>query len=87
MIFLESVPYGKNILYQDGFEYKGIKQDLYFQKTFFKETGKTQYFIKSFIKDNGSFTCQGYIYFYLNDDTKTSDFIGIFVKKEFRNSG
>lgn len=87
MIFLEGIPYGKNILYQDGLEYKGIKQDLYFQKTYFKETGKTQYFIKSFIKDNGSFTCQGYIYFYLNDDSKASDFIGVFVKKEFRNSG
>ena len=87
MIFLEGIPYDKNILYQDGFEYKGIKQDLYFQKTYFKETGKTQYFIKSFIKDNGSFTCQGYIYFYLNDDSKASDFIGVFVKKEFRNSG
>ena len=87
MIFLEGIPYGKNILYQDGLEYKGIKQDLYFQKTYFKETGKTQYFIKSFIKDNGSFTWQGYIYFYLNDDSKASDFIGVFVKKEFRNSG
>ena len=87
MIFLEGIPYDKNILYQDGFEYKGIKQDLYFQKTYFKETGKTQYFIKSFIKDNGFFTCQGYIYFYLNDDSKASDFIGVFVKKEFRNSG
>lgn len=87
MTFLANIPFDRNVLYRDNFEYKGCNQSLYFQKTLFKANEKIQYFIKSFISDNGTFVCQGYIYFYLNFESKTSDFIGVYVKDEYRNSG
>lgn len=87
MTFLVNIPFDRNVLYRDNFEYKGCNQSLYFQKTLFKANEKIQYFIKSFISDNGTFVCQGYIYFYLNFESKTSDFIGVYVKDEYRNSG
>lgn len=87
MSFVDSIPFDKNILYKDNYEYKGFKQNFYFQKSIFKQNGRIQYFIKSFIIVDKIPICQGYIYFYLNEELKTSDFIGVFVKKEYRNSG
>lgn len=47
-----------------------------------------QYFIKILqISPNGNYLCQGYIYFYLDFLTRSSDFIGMYIKPEVRNSG
>lgn len=87
MEVLEQIPFDRNVLYEDGYNYKGLNQKLYFQKSLLSTNGKIQYFLKSFIIDKNNFVCQGYIYFYLDFDLKTSDFIGVCVKPEFRNSG
>lgn len=83
----ESIPFDKNFLYEDGYNYQGFKQRLYFQKSFLKTNGKIQYFFKSYIMLKDAPVCQGYIYFYLDSDLKSSDFIGAYVKPEYRNSG
>lgn len=84
---LDNIPFNTEILYEDGYNYNGFRQRLYFQKTFMKANNKNQYFIKSYIINKNAQICQGYIYFYLDDNTKTSDFIGAYVKPEYRNSG
>lgn len=86
MNFIKNCPYDRNILYEDGFNWQGLKQRLFFQKSIMKMNGKTQYFLKSYINGK-NVDCQGYIYFYLNQDLKVSDFIGVYVKPEYRNTG
>lgn len=87
MGIIETSPYGKNILYSDEYHWNELKQQLFFQKSFMKGNGKNQYFIKSYVNNGNNIDCQGYIYFYLNKENKTSDFIGIYVKPEYRNTG
>lgn len=87
MKHLDNIPFNTEVLYEEGYNYNGFKQRLYFQKTFMKANKKNQYFIKSYIINNKSLICQGYIYFYLEDNTRTSNFIGVYVKPEYRNSG
>ncbi len=88
MNLVNHLPYNKDILYSDFIEYNGLNQRIYFQKSYMKAKNIDQYFLKSFVIDNkGNQICQAYIYFYLNSDRKTSDFIGIYVKPAFRNLG
>lgn len=88
MSLVNSLPYNNDILYNDFVGYSGLKQRIYFQKSHMKTNNVDQYFLKLFVVDEkGKQTCQAYIYFYLNSDNKTSDFIGIYVKPEYRNLG
>ena len=85
MNFIESLPFNKNILYSDAYSYNEESQKIYFQKSVYK--GRTQYFFKSFLQKGDIQDCQGYMYFYLDAEQKTSDFIGTYVKEEYRNTG
>lgn len=87
MNLIEKLPFNKEILYEDNYQYQDWRQKLYFQKSILKGNQKTQYFLKSYIIHNGILVCQGYIYFYLDSALKTSDFIGLYIKPEYRNSG
>lgn len=87
MNVLEKIPFNQNVLYQDGFLYYGENQKLYFQKSILPENDKILFYLKSYILKNSNQVCQGYIYFYLNPELKSSDFIGIYVKPEYRNTG
>lgn len=87
MKLIEQMPFGKNVLYKDGYYYKGIEQRIFFQKAIYPANNQIQYFFKLFIINQEKLCCQGYIYFYLNDILKTSDFIGVYVKDEYRNTG
>lgn len=69
-------------------ENKTNKQRVYFEKTIFKDKNIDQNFIKIFkVSPTGNNICQGYIYFYLNLIERKSNFIGLFVKPEYRNEG
>ena len=60
------------------------------EKTYFKQINATQYFIKIYWNDlSGSHSREnmGYIYFYLDATSKTSSYIGTFVKPEYRSLG
>lgn len=85
MNFIDNIPYDKHILYDDSFFYQGTRQSIYFQKTMPSFTSKDHFFLKSFIRLGTGVICQGYIYFYLNEAKRSSDFIGVFVKPEYRN--
>lgn len=63
------------------------KQKINLQKTYGLGIKRYQYFLKAYINEGAKEICQGYIYFYLNEDNKTSEFIGLYIKPEYRNSG
>jgi len=88
MNLINQLPYNRNVLYNNLAEYNGQKQEIYFQKSHMTKNDKDQYFLKLYsLDENHAQVCQAYIYFYLNSDTKTSDFIGVYVKPEYRNLG
>lgn len=88
MNLIDNLPYDRNVLYNDLEEYNGLKQGIYFQKSHMRGNDRDQYFLKLFsLDENRAQICQAYIYFYLNSNTKTSDFIGVYVKPEYRNLG
>ena len=60
------------------------------EKAFFKQKNIDQYFIKIYRNDlSGIFSQEnmGYIYFYLDKTSKTSSYIGTYVKPEYRSIG
>lgn len=83
---IENTQLNKLVVYQDGYKYKNIDQCIYFEKSLMTANNKIQYFLKSYLKGE-KFDCQGYLYFYLDKELKSSDFIGIYVKPEYRNTG
>lgn len=87
MSVLDNIEYDKNYIYDDSFCYKGLKQRICLQKSHMKQKNVNQYFLKAYVIDNSNLICQGYIYFYLNPLIKTSDFIGVYIKPEYRNEG
>lgn len=87
MSIIEGMPYDKNILYNDSFQYNELKQRIYFQKAYMSAIKRNQYFFKSFVLDGSKLICQGYIYFYLDKESKSSDFIGVYIRPEYRNCG
>lgn len=78
----------KNSLLIDTFcEDNQIKR-LYLEKSFFTSKEINQYFLKLYsFNSNGTYTCDGYIYFYLDEAKKESSFIGLYVKPELRSKG
>lgn len=87
MNIIENMPYDKNILYDDSYQYNGLRQRIYMQKAYMSVNNQNQYFFKSYVLDDHELICQGYIYFYLNKENKASDFIGAYIKPEYRNDG
>lgn len=61
---------------------------IYLEKTYFPSKNTNHYFLKLYsIGYNGTLICEGYIYFYLDELTKESSFIGLYVKPEYRSAG
>ena len=60
------------------------------EKAFFKQKNTDQYFIKIYRTDLSGLCSRenmGYIYFYLDKVSKTSSYIGTYVKPEYRSIG
>ena len=86
-MILDNISYNDNILLDNNYVYYNYRQRLYLTRTYLKSNSQDQYFIKAYILDDGVLKCQGYIYFYLDFLRKASNFIGIYIKEEYRNSG
>ena len=88
MLNLEKISYNKIILIDDNYCYEGLYQRVYLEKTFHKFNNRDQYFLKLYYHTpQKEFVCQGYIYFYIDWLTKTSSFIGTYIKPEYRGCG
>lgn len=84
---LENIKYNRQIILFNNLNYFNKLQRLYISKSLYKNINCDQYFIKAYYIENGNLICQGYIYFYIDSNTKTSSYIGTYIKPEFRNSG
>lgn len=82
---IEKLEPGKSIVYGDGFFSGDYNQTLSLKHAKEGTSGKPQFILTALSIVNGKVVQQGYIYFYLNYQAKTSDFIGIKVKPEYRN--
>lgn len=88
MSVLTELDYNKKILIDQHYLYGSQELSLFLEKTYFPSNFKEQYFLKLFNRNlNGNYECLGYIYFYMDFQTMTSDFIGLYVKPECRNNG
>lgn len=85
MTKIENLEEGKRVLYSEGYFSKDYNQDLYLKKTIKDFSKKERYYLTVFSNINGKLKDQGFIYFYLNHSDKTSHFIGVSVREEFRN--
>lgn len=80
-----NMPYNKKFLLNERIE---SKEKIYLEKVIFPQNNRDQYFIKIYkTNDKGSYICKGYIYFYLDLLNRESNFIGEFVKPEYRDDG
>lgn len=84
---IEKVDYNKKLLLLKDLENTDYNQRLYIEKSFCKQSNSEQYFIKIYKLENNILICQGYIYFYVDKENKSSTYIGTRVKEEYRNKG
>lgn len=85
MGIIENIEEGNSKLYSTGYFSGEYNQELYLKKTAMDKSNRPRYYINVFSKINGELVEQGYLYFYLNYEEKTSYFIGVNVKEEYRN--
>lgn len=81
----ENLEEGNKVLYKKGYFSGDYNQDLYIKKAVDDGSNKPKFFISAYTSINGNLRQQGYIYFYLDYETRSSNFIGIKVENDYRN--
>ena len=87
MNIFDKLDYNKGIVLDTINVSKTLRRIIRLEKTFFKENVLNQYFIKFYNLENDRLINIGYIYFYLDFQTKISTYIGSYVKPEYRSQG
>ncbi len=88
MISLQNLEYNKKVVLDEYVNKEGNFQQLILSKTYCKPDNRNHYFITLYlVKPDGTYINQGYIYFFYHEQNKTIDFIGIFIKTEYRSKG
>lgn len=82
---LESLKHGDSILYDSNLFSENYNQVLYLKKSATDSSDRSKYYLNIFSNVNGTPIRQGFIYFYLDKEKRTSDFIGLSVNPEYRN--
>lgn len=82
---LENLENGSKILYSNGYFSGDYNQELYLKKAIDDGSNRPKFYISVHSNINGCLVQQGYLYFYLDYETKTSSFIGIQVLQPYRN--
>ncbi|MBE6148401.1 MAG: hypothetical protein E7167_02780 [Firmicutes bacterium] len=82
---LENLESGDKLLYSEGFFSGDYNQDLYLKKANDDGSNRPKYYISVHSIIDGKLVQQGYIYFFLDYEAKTSHFIGVKVDEQFRN--
>ncbi len=62
-----------------------LEQRIFFTKSYCPSNNQMQYFFHAYLHQGAQLINQGYIYFYINDNTST--FIGSFTNPAYRNEG
>lgn len=82
---LENLEVGNRTFYSDEYYSGEYNQEIFLKRAFDDGSHRPKFYINIFSTINGASTLQGYLYFYLDFATKTSNFIGIKVEPEYRN--
>ncbi len=85
MNYIEKLVEGDKKLYSTGYFSGEYNQDLYIKRSLDDSSNKPKYYISILSKMNGDLVIQGYLYFYLDHQSKTSHFIGVKVNDLYRN--
>ena len=85
MGLLERLEVGDSILYSNNHFSGDYNQELHIKKALNNDEEHSKYYINVYSKINGEVVRQGYIYFYLDHESKVSEFIGINVNPEYRD--
>lgn len=85
MSVLDNLGFGERRFYSGGYFSGEYNQEVYIKRSEDDGSGRPKFYMGVYSLINGRFVQQGYLYFYLDKDTKTSDFIGIKVLEEYRN--
>lgn len=87
-MLLQQLDYNEQKLINDNYIIQGDIIRTYLSKSYCSSSKRDQYFITLYkVNSNSNMNCLGYIYFYLNFETKTSEYIGTFIKPEYRSNG
>lgn len=88
MSILSTLDYQTPVSYDESLKYNGKKQFITLRKSKQLNTKNDYYYLDLYYEKNPlEIARQGYIYFYVDFDTKESMFVGVYVKPEFRNLG
>ena len=82
---LKNIPEGERILYKDNIFSGNYDQSIFLKKANDDGSHRPKYYISAFSPKDGMLSMQGYLYFYLDYETKKSYFVGVKVYPEFRN--
>lgn len=82
---LENLETGKRTLYSSGYFSGDYNQELYLKRAVDDGSNKPKFYISVFSNINDNLVQQGYLYFYLDFETKRSHFIGVKVEEEYRD--
>lgn len=85
MKYFKRLETGIRTPYSDNYFSGDYNHNIYLMKANDDGSNKPKYYLRATTKINGVEVIQGYMYFYIDYDTKTSEFIGIKVHEEFRN--
>lgn len=85
MGLLERLDVGDSRLYSSNHFSGDYNQELHIKKAISNDNENSKYYINVYSHINGEVVRQGYIYFYLDKENKTSEFIGIGVAPEYRD--
>lgn len=85
---LENLPYQTTILLSNNLEYQNCKQQISLTKYACSTDKNDRYYLRtSILNEDGEPFNLGYLYFYLNTKSSNSEFIGVGVNEDYRNSG
>ena len=88
MAIFDNLDYGKKSILLDSIPCgNGLKIQVRLQKSYFTKEKIDQFHISLFLAGPSICSNMGYIYFYLDPETKTSSYIGSYVKDEYRSMG
>lgn len=85
MINFQNLEVNKKYLISNSFFCGDYNQELYIKKSIDDGSNKPKFYLTVYAKINNQTIMQGYLYFYLDYNTKTSSFIGLKVLREYRN--
>lgn len=85
MKYFESLETGVKKIYSTEYFSGDYNHKIYLMKANDDGSHKPKFYLRATSNINGVDVIQGYLYFYLDFEYKTSDFIGIKVHEEFRN--